>query len=995
MLDEHLIKQKALTWTNCRIARKCEEGYWEDAFVVDVAPNENTWHFTVISGKGMEELDSYPLNHEYSSFYGIVRVEDSADGYTNHETDLDVLSDMERKYAIRNIYTFLGPVLYIVNPFERLSLYNKRIMDIYVSAGLGCYLYKLPAHSFVVGDNAYRQMFMDPFDSDMCENQTIVITGDSGAGKTECSKQIVRYLMTLSSSVSARYGESVAYEVEMQDLILSCIPITESFGNAKTFANDNSSRYGRYIELCFSTDGYLEGALIRTFLLESSRVCCKPFGERNFHVFYEVIGGLAADKLLELGLTAPSNFCYLCSTTSSGSEEAPVHGRKGVSDSSKYAVLANAMTKLGFSQETQFEIVKIVAAVLHLGNIKFQESSGEDVVHDNAARIHDDSSNSIEFDPACHSSVSHVCRLLSLTESALLVSFIRQKVVATGKECVAGNPLAMAYLLRDRLARTLYSSLFSWIMVEINRTLGQKTGDCCVARIGILDTIGFEDLWDNSFEQLCINYASEKLHCHMVQSLFDNEQQVYSNEGMPWNSSSFSNNSHVLDVFEHRKTGVFACLKASMKVEIVGGGASNDQFFLRTLQQRNMLVKVPSGKNADLKFSIVHSSRQVNYSALGFVEKNRGIRDLNFSAVFTSSEGRVHTVDSDNSKFLRNLSSGSGGYGHEDSSVASSMASVVPNSVHNTPERGWGKRSERAVEHLDTTCSYTEEGREVTLTVRKKTKTVSSSFRDDLSLLITHIATTRSHFIKCVTPNDRKAPGEFDVEHVRRQFKAGELESMNSLSKELFPVRIPLEIWVRKFRVCMSPIGVSGIFQLLKAGYRTRNFKYAAEGLVRLLPTASKILRLLTGDTCPQRNGIGIQMSQSELRVTRRYVFMTHSAYRLLEELRVRSLEFITLRLQSLRLLARLPTIRTARNVAAAAIAAHRHDYTCRMRRDVMSSLIIYRSLRRWAQSGRGETVRCIRRLRRGLSARRIQKLWLLWHQNRLNEKVGSIISYR
>jgi hypothetical protein len=301
--------------------------------------------------------------------------------------------------------------------------------------------------------------------------------------------------------------------------------------------------------------------------------------------------------------------------------------------------------------------------------------------------------------------------------------------------------------------------------------------------------------------------------------------------------------------------------------------------------------------------------------------------------------------------------------------------------VHNTPERGWSKRSERTTE--PSPSLHLEEARESTLSVRKRVRTVASLFRDDLTMLISHVRNTRSHFVKCVNPNDRKAPGEFDEDYVKRQFRAGELQSVASLSKEPFPVRIPVEIWVRKYRVCMSPVGMcratERTFQMLKIGYRTGQFKHVAQSLASLLPAAGGVLSVLFGDTHLRTSS---EVFVAELRVTPRYVFLSSRAHRCTEDMRMRSLEFIASRLKSLRMMARSPSVLSARHAAAASIAARRHVLTDRVRREVVSSVLIQRSLRRWVRGGRGGSVRVQRKLRRQASARKIQSAWKDHHHH-------------
>ena len=974
------------TWVDCVVLWRGEDGLWSDGFVIAVNPmheSNQPWRFTILTHNALVEVvEARPLCHDFRAFDCVRRGGSNSLSESLPASDIDIVASLKLKYSKKGIYTMIGPVLFSINPFEKLPLYDPIILEAYIRAGTRNYVHLLPAHVFVVADMAYRHMFMDPFDTDRCENQTILITGDSGAGKTACTKQVIRYLLALSGTVCGQYGESTDYEVEMEDLVLSSIPVTEAFGNAKTHANNNSSRYGKYIELFFSGDGYLEGAAARTYLLEYSRVCQPPPGEHSFHIFYDMLDGLPQDKRKVLGLTRALDFFYLSHSSSSCCTSTNATSPVGVGGAARYAELTASMDKFGFSEHCQFEIFKIIASVLHVGNIDFLPSPPWGAPYGN------DTAFPIAVHPSSNESVQWVCSLLSIAPDDLMRSFVRtKKVLFKGgehtRECESGSDVddgsangatATARLLRDRLAMTLYVSVFNWVMVELNRKLGEKTGDSCVATMGLLDTMGFETGSSNSLQQLCINYGAEKLHHHMLERLFFSEAQVYEEEGVPWRTPRPLDNIDILDTFESRRTGIFSCLKFR--------SSATDADIMATLSRRNRQVSVLSDTNGVCQFRVRHSNRDVTYNAFHFMEKNRGIREINFSALFVSSEGRVQSFDSDNTKFLKSISSVVSGDGSQISSVGTSRC------CHERASRP--KRSDRQSSIEQSPSALSDDSREVKLSMGRHYRTVSASFQDDMTALISRIRNTRSHFIKCINPNDRKARGEFDTEYVSRQFRHGELRSLASLHMELYPVRIATEIWVRKYRVCLSPVGIctrsKEVFDLLKEAYTSRKFKYAARGIAIMLPIAGRVLYLLSGDETLMPDS---ELLTRGLRVENKHVFLSRSCHYFLEHLRSRSLEFIVLRLQCLRTLARAPVILSANILALSSLCARRHFLTKRLRQEVMGSIVIRRCLRRWVQLGGNVRLRKARTLRRAYSARRIQGAWQAFCCTKRKRQVG------
>ncbi|GLT62517.1 hypothetical protein SLA2020_351490, partial [Shorea laevis] len=412
-----------------------------------------------------------------------------------------VLYNLRCRYSQDKIYSKAGPVLIAVNPFKDVQIYGKDFVTAYRQK-----LMDNP-HVYAIADAAYTEMMRDEV------NQSIIISGESGAGKTETAKIAMQYLTTLG-------GGSCGIEYE----ILQTNCILEAFGNAKTSRNDNSSRFGKLIEIHFSSLGKICGSKIQTFLLEKSRVVQLVNGERSYHIFYQLCAGAPSFLRERLNLRIASEYNYL-----NQSDCLAIHG---VDDARKFHKLMEALDILRISREDQEHMFAMLAAVLWLGNISFEVIDNE---------------NHVEV--LANEAVTNAARLIGCSSQELVLSLSTHKIQA-GKDTIAKRlTLQQAIDTRDALAKFIYASIFDWLVEQINKLL--EVGKQCTGRsISILDIYGFESFQRNGFEQFCINYANERLQQHFNRHLFKLEQEDYELDGVDSTKVDFEDNQECLDVFE-------------------------------------------------------------------------------------------------------------------------------------------------------------------------------------------------------------------------------------------------------------------------------------------------------------------------------------------------------------------------------------------------------------------------------------------------------------
>lgn len=515
-----------------------------------------------------------------------------------------VLHNLAQRYAMHEIYTYTGSILIAVNPFQRLPhLYDEHMMTQYAGVPLG----HLSPHVFAVADAAYGAMRAEGGGS-----QSILVSGESGAGKTETTKLIMRYL---AAQGAGRQGapSAAAGGRPVEQAVLESNPLLEAFGNAKTVRNDNSSRFGKYAEIQFDAGGCISGAAIRTYLLERSRVVSVSDPERNYHVFYQLCAGASAEEAAAWRLKPAGAFHYL--------NQSSCIELEGVSNAEEYAATRRAMTVVGLTEEEQAHVFQTVAAILHIGNLSFEADPS---CSDGGAKL---------TGGAAAEALDAAAALLAV-EAAALDKAVRTRTLRTRDgDIIKRLTPAEATLNRDALAKVLYARLFDWLVAKINAAIGQDATSG--AFIGVLDIYGFESFKHNSFEQFCINLANEKLQQHFNQHVFKAEQEEYTREAIDWSYIEFIDNQDVLDLIELRTpAGVIALLDEACQFP----GGSHESFAQALYKAHTAHARFAKPKTSATAFTLRHYAGGVTYDTEAFLDKNKDYVVMEHTLLFAASD---------------------------------------------------------------------------------------------------------------------------------------------------------------------------------------------------------------------------------------------------------------------------------------------------------------------------------------------------------------------
>ncbi|KAL8092604.1 hypothetical protein AgCh_034752 [Apium graveolens] len=489
-----------------------------------------------------------------------------------------VLQNLATRYQLNEIYTYTGSILIAINPFQKLPhLYDPHMMEQYKGAPFG----ELSPHVYAIADVAYRAMIKEG------KSNSILVSGESGAGKTETTKMLMRYLAYLGGRKSTE-GRTVEQQV------LESNPVLEAFGNAKTVRNNNSSRFGKFVEIQFDKQGRISGAAIRTYLLERSRVCQVSDPERNYHCFY-LLCAAPSEVVEKYKLGSPKSFHYLNQTK--------CFELSGVNDTEEYLATRRAMDVVGISEFEQEAIFRVVAAILHIGNVEFAKGKEVDssILKDSKSKFH------------LQTAVELLKCELNALEDALL-----KRVMVTPEEVIKRSldPVA-AVVGRDGLAKTLYSRLFDWLVDKINVSIGQDPNSKSL--IGVLDIYGFESFKQNSFEQFCINFTNEKLQQHFNQHVFKMEQEEYTKEEIDWSYIEFVDNQDVLDLIEKKPGGIIALLDEACMFP----KSTHETFSQKLYQTFKAHKRFIKPKLSRTDFNIAHYAGEVQYQSDQFLDKNK------------------------------------------------------------------------------------------------------------------------------------------------------------------------------------------------------------------------------------------------------------------------------------------------------------------------------------------------------------------------------------
>nr|XP_038033798.1 unconventional myosin-VIIa isoform X1 [Anas platyrhynchos] len=637
-----------------------------------------------------------------------------------------ILRNLLIRYREHLIYTncggrtYTGSILVAVNPYQLLPIYSPEQIRLYTNKKIG----EMPPHIFAIADNCYFNMQRNNKD------QCCIISGESGAGKTESTKLILQFLAAISGQHSW---------IEQQ--VLEANPILEAFGNAKTIRNDNSSRFGKYIDIHFNKRGAIEGAKIEQYLLEKSRVCRQAQDERNYHVFYCMLRGMTVEQKKKLGLGKATDYNYLamgnCTTCD------------GRDDSKEYANIRSAMKVLMFTDTENWEISKLLAAILHMGNLQYE------------ARTYD---NLDACEVVQSASLITAASLLEVDPQDVMNCLTSRTIITRGE--TVSTPLSMEQALdvRDAFVKGIYGRLFVWIVEKINAAIYRPPSQelKSVRRsIGLLDIFGFENFTVNSFEQLCINFANENLQQFFVRHVFKLEQEEYNLENINWQHIEFTDNQDALDMIAIKPMNIISLIDEESKFP-----KGTDGTMLHKLNSQHKLNTnyIPPKNNYETQFGINHFAGIVYYETKGFLEKNRD----------TLHGDIIQLVHSSKNKFIKQIFQ---------ADVAMFLCGYASSTFGQSP-------------------TPTPKGAET----RKRSPTLSSQFKRSLELLMRTLSVCQPFFVRCIKPNEYKKPMLFDRELCVRQLRYSGMMETIRIRRAGYPIRYTFVEFVDRYRVLMPGV---------------------------------------------------------------------------------------------------------------------------------------------------------------------------------------------
>eukprot|EP01035_Chromulina_nebulosa_P019020 gene19020-24840_t len=585
---------------------------------------QNAWVPAVISSKNIldnskvqisvrfdiySEESVFILNGEYAEIEEVKLRNSSADSAVEDLINLPYLHEpailycLEQRYVSSDIYTYTGPILIAVNPFKKVNLYTSQILEQYYNLGLLksqgiSNNVPLPPHVFAVADAAYRSMMNSILGSSglhAAANQSILISGESGAGKTESTKIVLRYLTTVGNAA----GGLELQTGSVMDKILQSNPILEAFGNAKTIRNDNSSRFGKFIELNFNRRGHLIGGTIRTYLLEKVRLPTQQLGERNFHIFYQMASGGSINEIERWNTPSVKDFWY--------TQQGGVFDLKLVNDKDEFNNMKGALNILNFKDSDQESLFNILAGLLHLGELKFKNDS-------------DGEGSELSPDEINVNHLKKVSELFGISSFDIIRTLTVRVITARAESYEKKLTPVQASDAKDALAKAIYGKIFLWIVDTINISI-KVDSSLIRADIGVLDIFGFECFKHNSFEQLCINYTNETLQQQFNQFIFKMEQIEYRRENIEWSFIEFPDNQDCLDLIEHKVNGILAMIDDECKLP----KASDEKLAGRMVKALESHPRFSASvtQRRDYQFCIQHYAGPVVYNTITFVEKNK------------------------------------------------------------------------------------------------------------------------------------------------------------------------------------------------------------------------------------------------------------------------------------------------------------------------------------------------------------------------------------
>ncbi|XP_035294297.1 myosin-6 isoform X2, partial [Cricetulus griseus] len=631
-----------------------------------------------------------------------------------------VLYNLKERYAAWMIYTYSGLFCVTVNPYKWLPVYNAEV----VAAYRGKKRSEAPPHIFSISDNAYQYMLTDR------ENQSILITGESGAGKTVNTKRVIQYFASIAAIGDRKKENPNANKGTLEDQIIQANPALEAFGNAKTVRNDNSSRFGKFIRIHFGATGKLASADIETYLLEKSRVIFQLKAERNYHIFYQILSN-KKPELLDMLLVTNNPYDY--AFVSQGEVSVA-----SIDDSEELLATDSAFDVLSFTAEEKAGVYKLTGAIMHYGNMKFKQKQREEQAEPDGTEDADKSAY-----------------LMGLNSADLLKGLCHPRVKVGNEYVTKGQSVQQVYYSIGALAKSVYEKMFNWMVTRINATLETKQPRQYF--IGVLDIAGFEIFDFNSFEQLCINFTNEKLQQFFNHHMFVLEQEEYKKEGIEWEFIDFGMDLQAcIDLIE-KPMGIMSILEEECMFPKASDMTFKAKLYDNHLGKSNNFQKPRNVKGKqEAHFSLVHYAGTVDYNIMGWLEKNKDPLNETVVGLYQKSSLKLMAT------------------------LFSTYASA------DTGDSGKGKGGKKKGSSF---------------------QTVSALHRENLNKLMTNLRTTHPHFVRCIIPNERKAPGVMDNPLVMHQLRCnGVLEGIR-ICRKGFPNRILYGDFRQRYRI-LNPAAI-------------------------------------------------------------------------------------------------------------------------------------------------------------------------------------------
>jgi len=659
--------------------------------------------------------------------------------------DLDeatLLKELQVRFSKDQIYTYVGEILVTVNPFKWIDgAYDPDKMRQYTSVGDKK---RLPPHIYATADLAFNAMVSAK------KNQVCVISGESGAGKTEAAKLFVKQLVTVSNG-----SEFEGLEQKLIDVN----PVLEAFGNAKTLMNDNSSRFGKFTNIHFNEEGAIKGAQMTEYLLEKSRVVFQAPGEQNFHVFYYLFTGVGSDE--RYGLGRIDDYRFTCDNRTACSM---VGGREFTE---MYQEMMQCFSVIGFGEEKVEDLFHLLAGIVTLGNIEFDNDDAAEIVSDASV-------------------LSTTCDQLGVDEGALELALTRQILVIQGEETERKLRLEQAEDVRDAAAKAIYKRAFSWIIVQCNEqtqdsSLRRLPTDCAM---GILDIFGFECFDSNSFEQLCINLTNEQLQWFFNEHIFAMELAEYAKEGITGKDISYENNEPLLELILNSKPPLGMLSIIDEESNFPKATDSTMTMKLHEAFSKHKDYTRPRGN--EQIFTLKHYAGEVTYEADGFLEKNRDTLAVDVIGALRLSENTL----------VRGLFGGEGGDGGDGGGggAKSGGGRRKPKGARNKLDRKASQgRMRQSVKHARASLA------------KKKVKTVAANFKASLAELMTALKAAEPHFVRCIKPNHEKTPDYYNEELVLKQLRYTGMLETTRIRREGYSSRPLFADFVQRYKVLGFP----------------------------------------------------------------------------------------------------------------------------------------------------------------------------------------------